>query len=467
MELMFWGAARTVTGSSHLLTISGKRLLLDCGLFQGNRRLARELNVQFPVAPETVDEMILSHAHIDHCGNIPQLVKRGFKGPIHCTSATGDLARIMMRDSGHIQEMDVKFLNRKQKRNGEPLTQPLYTLADAEAALPRLKPVNYHQPLKVLKGLAVNEFYDAGHILGSAFVSLTINDDGTEKKLVFSGDIGRKNVPILRDPETPPEADYLILESTYGNRRHDEYAMAEAALGEAVGKVFARRGKIVIPAFSVGRTQEIVYALNKLWNKGKLPRVPVYVDSPLSANATEIFRNHPECYDDEIKQSFLHDPDPFGFEGLLYVRDVEMSKRINQLNGPCVIISASGMAEAGRVLHHLANNITDPRNAVLIVGFQAENTLGRKIVERHAEVRIFGDLYPLKAEVITFSAFSAHGDSEELREFAHATAATGRLKKIFLVHGEEQAALALQSTLAADLPKVQVEVPSRGDRLML
>jgi metallo-beta-lactamase family protein len=340
-------------------------------------------------------------------------------------------------------------------------------MEDAERVLPQLRAVNYHQPEKVLGGLVEYEFYDAGHILGSAFELLKISDEGSEKKLLFSGDLGRDNMPILRDPEQAPEADFLILESTYGNRLHDDYAIAEEDLASNIERVIARGGKVVIPAFSVGRTQEIVYALNNLWNRGRLQRVPIYVDSPLSVNATEIFRNHPECYDDEVKHVFLTDPDPFGFDSLIYVHDVATSKRINELKSPCIIISASGMAEAGRVLHHLANNVSDPRNAILIVGFQAENTLGRKLVERQPEVRILGDSYPLKEEVIVFNAFSAHADSAGLRKFASQAAASGRLKKIFLVHGEESVALEFQKTLQQDLPKCEILVPRRGERFTL
>lgn len=463
MELKFWGAARTVTGSAHLLKIAGKNVLLDCGLYQGSRQLARQINTEFAVPPGEIDSLVLSHAHIDHSGNIPQLVKKGFRGPIHCTSATAEMSGILLRDSGHIQEADVQFLNRKLARKKAPLIEPLYTLDDAERTLPMFKPVFYHDRVEVLPGALTAEFSDAGHILGSAFMELDLNENGKKMRLTFSGDIGRKNMPILRNPETPRECDYLIMESTYGNRKHDDYVIAEDELCRSVARVVKRGGKIVIPAFSVGRTQEIVYAFNNLWNAGKLPRVPVYVDSPLSANATEVFRHHPECYSDEIKRVFVNDPDPFGFEGLIYTRDVEASKRINMINGPCIIISASGMCEAGRVLHHLANTVEDARNAVFIVGFQGENTLGRRIVEKQPELKILGDTYKLAAEVVVFNAFSAHADSEGLREFARAAADSGRLKKIFLVHGEEQVSLALQETLKADLPNVETIVPSRGN----
>jgi metallo-beta-lactamase family protein len=462
MRLKFWGATRTVTGSAHLLSFDGHNVLLDCGLSQGSRKLARQLNLEFAAEPQTIDALILSHAHIDHCGNIPQLVKNGFSGPIHCTSATTDLTRVLLLDSAHIQEKDVEFVNRKHARRGEPPVEPLYTMADAESTLPLLRSHFYRRPFELWGGALRVEFYDAGHILGSAFVELGVRSNGASKTLVYSGDVGRANMPILRDPEEAPAADYLIMESTYGNRLHDDFHTAEEKLAEALRRVVARGGKVVIPAFSVGRTQELVYALNNLWNEGRLPRVPIYVDSPMSVNVTEIFRHHPECFDEEIKRVLLHDPDPFGFEGLIYVRDVATSKRINATPGPCVIISASGMAEAGRIQHHLANTIGDPRNAVLIIGFQAENTLGRKLVEKQPEVRIFGEMHKVAAEVLVFNAFSAHADSAQLRKFAGQAARGGRLRRIFLVHGEQSAALALQESLRSDLPGCEIHVPTRG-----
>ncbi|MCX7018032.1 MAG: MBL fold metallo-hydrolase [bacterium] len=467
MELTFWGAARTVTGSGHFLKTYGRAIMLDCGLFQGSRQIARQMNTEFPIAPASVDAILLSHAHIDHSGNIPYFVNQGFKGAIYATPATTDLTRALLRDSGHIQEKDIEFLNRKLHAKGEQPLPPLYTLDDAERSLAQFRSVYYYRPFSVADGALQAEFLDAGHILGSAFTRMTINENGRQIRLLFSGDVGRKNMPILRDPDPTGEIDCLILESTYGNRRHQPYAGAETLLCESIGRVVGRGGKIVIPAFSMERTQEIVYALNNLWNAGKLPHVPFYVDSPLSVNITEIFRNHPECYDEEIKKVFLTDPDPFGFEGLIYVRDTQTSKSINKLREPCIIISASGMCEAGRILHHLANTISDARNAVFIVGFQAENTLGRRLVEKQPEVKILGDTYKVNAEIVVINSFSAHADSEELREFARQAAASGALKKIFVVHGEETAALALQQTLTADLPNIETVVPKRGETFQL
>jgi len=463
MKLKFWGATRTVTGSSHLLTVNNRRVLLDCGLFQGNRKLSRELNQTFAAPPPSIEEVILSHTHIDHCGNLPNLARNGFKGPIHCTGATADLAQILLLDSGKIQESDAAFLNKKAARRGDDPVEPLYTIADAERVLPQFRPYAYDAEVKALGGDVRARFRDAGHVLGSAFVEMEVREDSKTTRLLFSGDLGRRNMPILRDPEIPEPADVLILESTYGSRIHQEYAMAEQELAESVERVIKRGGKIIIPAFSVGRTQEIVYALNNLWNRGKLPRIPVYVDSPLSVNATGIFRAHPECYDDHVLRELQVDKDPFGFEGLLYVKDVEHSKRLNLLQSPCVIISASGMAESGRVLHHLKNNIGDPRNAVFIVGFQAENTLGRRLVEKQPEIKIFGETHQVLAEVKTFNAFSAHADHNELRAFAQAAAIGGNLKRIFLVHGEETGMASLQEALQQDLPGCEVIMPTRGE----
>jgi metallo-beta-lactamase family protein len=463
MKLKFWGAARTVTGSSHLLTIGDKSVLLDCGLFQGSRKLAATLNREFAAPPQTIDSLVLSHTHIDHCGNIPNLVRHGFSGPIHCTSATADLAAILLRDSAHIQESDVEFVNRKAKRRGEPMVEPLYTAEDAERTIPLLKSHPYASEIEVISGTMVVRYKDAGHVLGSAFVETELREDGRTVKLTFSGDLGRRNMPILRDPETASPAEFLIMESTYGDRLHDDYAIAEAELAQAASRVIARGGKIIVPAFSVGRTQELVYAMNRLWNAGKLPRVPVYVDSPLSVNATAAFRAHPECFDEDVLREMKTDPDPFGFQGLIYTQNVEESKRINLLNAPCIIISASGMAESGRILHHLRNNIEDPKNAVFIVGFQAENTLGRRIVEHQPEVKIFGELHKLLAEVVVFDAFSSHGDRDELRAFAKQVASADTLRKIFLVHGEEKAMFALADYLTQDLPGVEVLTPTRGE----
>lgn len=467
MRITFWGAARTVTGSAHLLELDKRRLMFDCGMFQGRRQLARELNTQYPVTPADVHEVILSHAHIDHSGTLPAFSRLGFKGPVHCTHATRDLAEILLRDSGHIQEKDAEFVTRRNLRRGEPPVEPLYTSQDVEQVLPRLAPKPCHREFEALGGRARFVFRNAGHILGAAFAELAWDNGAGERRLVYSGDVGRHNMPILKDPDDPQPADYLILESTYGNREHEEMVGILDRFAEGLQRIIGRGGRVIIPAFSVGRTQEVVYALNLLWNQGRLPKIPVFVDSPLSTNATEIFRRHLPLLNDSIQKLLETDPDPFGFDSLTYVRDVQTSKMINSIKTPVIIISASGMAEAGRVLHHLANGISDPRNAVLIVGFMAENTLGRRLVDKMPEVRIHGEMHPVRAEIIKANGLSAHGDRNDLRRFAKSVAAGGRLKKIFLVHGEESAMASLADALRQDLPGVDVVLPLRGQSFAL
>ena len=417
MFLEFWGAAQSTTGSMHLLGIDGKRILLDCGLFQGRREETRQRNLSFPQSPSDYAAVVLSHAHIDHSGNLPNLVKQGFGGEIFATAATVDLCQAMLPDSAHIQERDLEYLNRKRERRGEPPVEPLYTMEDAQRTLDQFKATSYGKPFTVLSNLECT-FLDAGHILGSAVVVLEAREDSTHRRVVFSGDLGRRDVPILRDPQTPDWADVLILESTYGNRRHEDIRGATERVYQVIERVAARGGKIIVPAFSVGRTQVFVYCLHELFNEGRLPRIPIFVDSPLSLNATEIFRRHPECYDAETREMLETSRDAFGFSGLHYVKSVEESKALNARPGPCVIISASGMCEAGRILHHLKNNIEDPANCVLVIGYMAENTLGRKIVERQNRVRIFGETYQLRAEVAILNVFSAHAGADDLAEFA-------------------------------------------------
>ncbi|MCJ7739166.1 MAG: MBL fold metallo-hydrolase, partial [Anaerolineae bacterium] len=365
MKIEFFGAAQTVTGSQHLISVNGSRILLDCGLFQGKRRKSFDRNRNLPFDATSVDALVLSHAHIDHSGNIPNLVRSGFQGPIYSTFATRDLCSAMLRDSAYIQEQDARYVNKKRDRNGLPPIEPIYTHADAVASLDHFISVGYDRPIPVAPGVQCT-FLDAGHILGSAIVLLDVNEGNRHTRILFTGDLGRKDMPILRDPSAAPYADVLITESTYGNRSHAAHEEAEQKLHRLVNNVCRNGGKVVIPAFSVGRTQEIVFSLHRLLNEGQLPHIPVYVDSPLAVNATEIFRLHPECYDCELREFIAQDrhPDPFGFDRLHYVRNVEDSKAINRLDGPAIIISASGMCEAGRVQHHLKHTITDPRNAV-------------------------------------------------------------------------------------------------------
>jgi metallo-beta-lactamase family protein len=466
MQIRFFGAVRTVTGSRHLLTVNGSRILLDCGLFQGRRRESYERNRTLPFDAATIDTLILSHAHIDHSGNIPSLVKNGFEGNIYATPASRDLCSAMLRDAGHIQEDDVRYVNKRRAKKGLPPVEPLYTVDDAAESLKNFVSVGYDRRLQVAPGVTLT-FRDAGHILGSAVTVLDVEENGDKKRLMFSGDLGRKGMPILRDPQSVEDVDYLIIESTYGDRLHDPIESTDEELRAVVADTYRQGGKVIVPAFSVGRTQELVYALHRLTESRDLPNLPIYVDSPLSVNVTEIFRLHPECYDQELNQFIAagNRRDPFGFHRLTYVRSVEASKELNFLRDPAIIISASGMCEAGRILHHLKNNIEDPRNTVLIVGWQAPHTLGRRLVERQSVVKIFGEEYNLKARVETINGFSAHADRVELLEYARLVG-VDRLQSAFVVHGEEPSSLALADGLR-DLGLERAIVPRVGEAFEL
>jgi metallo-beta-lactamase family protein len=462
MEIQFLGAAQTVTGSQHLISVNGSRILLECGLFQGKRQEAFERNRNLPFAAASVDALILSHAHIDHSGNVPNLVRNGFRGVIYSTFATRDLCSAMLRDSAHIQEQDVAYVNKKRARKGQPPIEPIYTTDDAIASLEHFVSVGYGRPVLVAPGVQCT-FLDAGHILGSTFVLLEVEEAGRQRtRLLFSGDLGRNDMPILRDPAPAPEADVLIIESTYGDRLHPPHVEAERRLQRLVDEACARGGKVVIPAFAVGRTQEIVYSLHRLEIANDLPNVPVFVDSPLAVNVTEIFRLHPECYDKELREFINHDrhPDPFGFDRLRYIRNVEDSKALNDLEGPAVIISASGMCEAGRIQHHLKHNVTDPRNVVLIVSWQAPYTLGRRLVERQKVIKIFGEKFPLRARVEAIDGYSAHADRKGLLDWAKPIARG--LKQAFVVHGDPKPAAALAEGLS-QLGTHNVAVPEQGE----
>ncbi|MEW5797617.1 MAG: MBL fold metallo-hydrolase [Bacteroidota bacterium] len=447
MIVQFLGAARTVTGSMHLIQVNGKQILLDCGLFQGRRAETYERNRRFPFEPSSIDAVILSHAHIDHAGNLPNLVKQGFSGPIFCTPATADLCRIMLMDSGHIQEKDAEFVSKKNAKKKLPPVEPLYSIDDVQPTLDLLTEFHYRTSFDVVEGVSA-KYFDAGHILGSASIHLTIKEaKGREKHFGFSGDVGRPNMPILRDPEFMGNVDTLICESTYGGRVHPPTHEVPEKFLEVVKRTVDRGGKIIIPSFSVGRTQDIVYQMNNLKNEGKLPDIPVYVDSPLSTNATEVFRKHTECFDKETLAVMQKDDDVFGFDRLQYIRDAEESKKLNEKTEPCMIIAASGMCEAGRIVHHLNNNIENPKNTVMIVGYQAEHTLGRRIVEKNPEVSIFGEVKKLKCEVAVMNSFSAHADKNELLDFV-GNFDKSVLNNVFLVHGDvdqaEKFSLALQ-----------------------
>jgi metallo-beta-lactamase family protein len=465
MRIQFLGAAQTVTGSQHLISVNGHNILLECGLFQGKRRESFERNRNLPFDARGVDCLVLSHAHIDHSGNIPNLVRNGFQGSIYCTFATRDLCSAMLRDSAFIQEQDTKYVNRKRARKGEPPIEPIYTHADAVASLEHFVSVGYDRPVLIAPGVQCT-FLDAGHILGSAIVLLEIDEDGRRTRLVFTGDLGRSEMPILRDPTPAPPAEVLIIESTYGNRTHPTHVQAEQRLFELIGETYRRGGKVIIPAFSVGRTQEIVYSLHRLFLDGKLPDIPIFVDSPLAVNVTEIFRLHPECYDEELREFIARDrhPDPFGFDRLHYVRNVRDSKELNRREGPAVIISASGMCEAGRIQHHLKHNIEDSRNTVLIVSWQAPHTLGRRLVERQPTVKIFGEEYRLRARVETINGYSAHADRNELLKWVRPIA--GGLNHAFAVHGEPESCEALAGDLRT-MGVQHVAVPAWKDQFDL
>jgi metallo-beta-lactamase family protein len=461
MKLTFHGAAKTVTGSQHIIDVNGYRIMLDCGLFQGKRKKAFELNRKGACDGTTVDAMVLSHAHIDHSGNIPCMVKNGFTGDIFCTSATRDLCSIMLLDSAYIQEKDVFYVNKKRKKQGQNLFEPLYTKEDVVNAMQNFIGISYNRKREIVPGVNLT-LVDAGHMLGSTHVILDINDkdSGREYRLVFSGDIGREGIPIIRNPTYLVEgADILIMESTYGNRLHPPYPESEKDMERIVNSTYNRGGVLLIPAFAVGRTQQIVYALHKLHDQGLIPNIPIYVDSPLATNTTEIFRMHPECYDSEMRDFLLNDnhSNAFGFDTLSFTENVEQSKKLNTLNEPAVIISASGMMEGGRILHHLRSRISDSRNTILITGWQAPYTLGRRIVAKEPTVKIFGEEFPVKANVEIITGFSGHADRDEL--LAWAGAMQKKPEHTFIVHGEIEPAQALADSLQTGLGFKNISIP--------
>ncbi|MBI1793861.1 MAG: MBL fold metallo-hydrolase [Chloroflexi bacterium] len=446
MRLNFHGAAQTVTGSQHLLEINGSRLLLDCGLYQGRREESYARNRSFFYDPTKVDALVLSHAHIDHCGNIPNLVRQGFHGPIYATKATVDLATIMMADSGRIQESDAEFVNKKASRRRDGPIEPLYTEADAERAAQLFRGVDYDETFSPAPGVTVR-FIEAGHILGSAGIALTLEENGRKVKFMFSGDIGRMNLPLLRDPVMPNDVDFLLMESTYGDKPHRDPRLAFEEFREVVKKTVNRGGKLIIPAFAVGRTQELVYHLNEMFSNGDVQPIPVFVDSPLAVNASQIFRKHPECFDEETREFVLQAKHPaLDFKYLTYVKSVDESKSLNDRKEPMVIISASGMAETGRILHHLRNNIENPKNMICIVSWQAPYTLGRRLADREKQVRIFGEPYNVKAEVATIGGLSGHAGQDLLVKYA--ASIKDQVRKVFLVHGEQAPAMALKEKLS-------------------
>jgi len=446
----------------HLLEANGRKILLDCGLYQGRRKEAFERNRNMPFAGAEIDAVVLSHAHIDHSGNLPSLVKAGFNGFIYSTSATRDLCAYMLVDSAHIQENDVKYVNKRRKKQGKKLFEPLYTKSDAVETLKKFQTIDYERAFEPVPGVTVR-FRDAGHILGSAIVIIDVRENGRDRRLLFSGDVGRRGLPILRDPQIAEGADYVIMEATYGAREHESDGDAGALLKSTVDEVVESGGKLLIPAFAVGRTQEIVYRLNNLAESGKLPDIKVFVDSPLAVNATEVFRLHPEAYDAEYVETLLSDSDrdPLSFNGLRYLRSADESKKLNTLTGPAVIISASGMCEGGRILHHLRNHATSRQSIILFVSFQAEHTLGRKIMEGKNPVSIYGEPVELRAGVRKAEGYSAHADRSGLLRWASRVLQKGDVKQVFLVHGEDEGLSSLAEGMRG-LGVRDVQIPERG-----
>jgi metallo-beta-lactamase family protein len=453
MKITFYGAARTVTGSQHLLEVNGARILLECGLYQGKRAETFARNRSFAFDPVKLDAVVLSHAHIDHSGNLPHLFKQGYRGPVHVTPATGHLANIMLLDSAHIQEVDAANISFKNAKRGLPPVEPLYTIEDAAQVAQNFHSHDYEEPFEIVSGVTGN-LVDAGHILGSAAVVLDIEErNGFQKRklrLWFSGDIGRRGLPLIRDPELPRQPDILIMECTYGDKSHHDPQIAYDELRDVVLRTVKRGGKIIIPSFAVGRTQDLVFNLNQMISNGDLPRIPVYVDSPLAVNASDVYKLHPECFDEETAAFVAEGKhrQALGFELLTYTRSVDESRALNERKDPMIIISASGMAENGRIRHHLKYNVENPLNTILIVSWQAPDTLGRRIAEREKRLYIMGDEYELRAEVATIGGLSAHAGQNFLAEYAVETRPS--VREIYLVHGEPRAAKALQERLAGE-----------------
>ncbi|MDR1757491.1 MAG: MBL fold metallo-hydrolase [Bacteroidales bacterium] len=439
MKISFLGATSEVTGSKFLLTtVEGKKILLDCGMYQGKGLETDAMNRDLGFEARDIDYLLLSHAHIDHSGLIPYLYKRGFRGTVFCTPATRDLCSIMLLDSGKIQEIDTAQFNKKRVMQGLPTVQPIYTMQDAAFCMRYFVSIPYDLSFEITPGFKV-QFIDTGHILGGGAIYMTIKEDGVEKTLCYTGDIGRYDKPLLPDPKPFPQADFIITESTYGDRLHDALPHAEEELALAVkDAILQRKGKLIIPTFAIGRTQDLVYALHRLKTAKMLPDVEIFVDSPLAVSATDIFRLHADCFDEEMQTFMDTHPDPFGFNKLHYVRTIEDSKRLNTYNRPCIILSASGMMEAGRVKHHLANNIENPRTTILAVGYCSPSTLGAKILRGDKKVSIFGNLYHVRAKVACIDAFSGHGDYKEMIRYLSCQE-PDKVKHIFVVHGEDAA----------------------------
>lgn len=462
MQIQFLGACREVTGSKHLISLeNGTKILLDCGMYQGKGEETDAMNRELGITPSEIDYLILSHAHIDHSGLIPYIIKQGFEGIVLCTPATRDLCSIMLVDSGKIQEHDTHTNNKKRARQGLAPLKPIYNKEDAVNSMQHFVSIPYNLNYRVNDNIRV-KFTDSGHILGSAAVNLTIKENGSEKRICFTGDIGRPGDDILRDPQPFPQADFIISESTYGDRIHDRKEDSIQELHKVIDYTCVKKkGKLIIPSFSVGRTQEIVYSINRIVNLGWMPKVKVYVDSPLSVNATNIMRMHPECFNNEILKSMEKDPDPFGFNDLFYIQAEEDSKRLNNLKEPCIIISSSGMMEAGRIKHHLANSISDPKNTILIVGYCDPRTLGGKIKRGEKQVSIFGNMFNVKADIREIESYSAHGDYNEMILYLSCQNKT-EIKNLFLVHGEYETQLKYKETLEHNGFN-NIQIPAKND----
>lgn len=460
MKITFLGAAGEVTGSQHLIETRHRRILLDCGFFQGPRAESRRKNEQFHCRPKDLDAVILSHAHIDHCGNLPRLYAQGFRGPLFCTNATADITEIMLLDSARIQQEDARYLAKRLKP-GHPHIEPLYTEEDVEGLVRRFEPFGFHEWHQLADDIRVR-FHPAGHILGSAITEIEVDDGDAVKRIVFSGDLGRRDMPLLVDPATVQGCDVLICESTYGSRVHPPATDIKSALLEIIRETAAIGGRVVIPAFSLGRTQQIVYFLNELFNDGKLPRIPLFVDSPLATRLTKIFRRYDRTMDADVQKTLLHDSDPFGFDSLTYVGSQKESVALNDRRGPCVIISASGMCEGGRVVHHLKHAVGDGQNTILLMGYQAPHTLGRQISERRKFVRIFDRETPLKARVVQLEGLSAHADVHDFKWWFTQMSADSHIGHAFLVHGEPESAQALAQVLR-DYTDEEPVIPAWGE----
>ncbi|MBN2097486.1 MAG: MBL fold metallo-hydrolase [Candidatus Omnitrophica bacterium] len=463
VAIKFCGAARNVTGSVHQISTNKSNVILDCGLFHGPRDEYYRVNSSFSFNPQNLDACILSHAHIDHCGNIPTLIKKGFRAHIYCTPTTRDLCHYMLPDSGFVQEEDIKYVNKVNKRRGLPPRTPLYTKKEAERALRYFRTLDYHHTLALTKDVSLT-FYQAGHILGSAVTVLDLADQNSLMRIAYAVDLGRTGMPLLRNPEVPEDIDYLIIESTYGARKHEDIREAELKLAQTINKTVRRGGKIIIPSFALERTQLIVFFISELIKRKMIKKLPIYVDGPLAVNLTKVFRANARDFDQITQAAFLREEDPLGYDNITYVHDVQQSKKLNDISKPVIIISASGMCENGRILHHLKNNIENPKNTIVVIGYMAKDTLGRRIVEKNKTVRIFGRPYELRSEVVVINAFSSHADKDGLLDYCRKS--KNGLKQIFIVHGELTQAEAFRDNIARRL-NIKARIPAKDEIVYL